>query len=344
MDDPSLPSKACRFLSRELTMHFRVPSYDPSRHPEWPGEERDVSFPLDSGSLLSRLRFIVIRKRGNTEAVIILMEFHGAADSDEGRKAAVAEAVSHVKAPPVGASTVVFIAYDKDYANIGCTYEQLVSAFRARGLKNLTDGEVLDGSRHKPHSKKVFVMARTTEGAFEPDLELRCSFRPCLTAEDVRRRVFEVEGPAFGSTSYGKESYYRSYVTEGFVSSFDGTKAVDRGRNDWIHLICFAPFESRRTRSSAPAVSDHVLPVGCASVLLEPEEHAGSPQFAMVFGVGVLEAYRGKGYARRMVDACVEYAGTNGADVLLLSADEDVSPLYLKCGFSIAMKEQRWGI
>jgi ribosomal protein S18 acetylase RimI-like enzyme len=62
----------------------------------------------------------------------------------------------------------------------------------------------------------------------------------------------------------------------------------------------------------------------------------------MLFAVGVLEAYRGQKIARALVNEAIRYARTHGAEVIALSADEEVSGLYRKCGFEVAMSENRW--
>lgn len=360
MNHPSIPNKATRLLSRELTMHFRVPSYEPSKHPEWPGEEREEFF--ESPRLVRRLRYLLSRKRGKATAIIIGLDFADETLDTMGRRSGISETVTHLRGPAVGAETIVVISYDTDRANVNCSFAELSGALRFCGFRNTTAGELEGDKRAEQHSKKTFVMARTTELCAEDEVQIPSglAIRPCRTDADVRRKVFEVEGPAFESTDFGTRSYFESYIKEGYSIIDDnlGHAVDDKQTDDWIHLVSFSPFEPRQTRRSKATTTtttntninenDPQIPSGCISVLFEAINHpAGSdttaePRTAMIFAVGVREQYRGKGIARTLVQRAVQCARNRGVDVLLLSADENVAPLYEKCGFRTIMREIRW--
>lgn len=382
MDHPSLPFKATSFLSRELTMHFRVPGYDHTKHAEWPGEEQTVEF--QPPSLLRRLRYLVSRKRKEVDAIVIAIEFAEAIGALEAKRgAAVQEMVRHLRSEPVSATKIVVIAYDADFANINSSYRALSAALKSSGFKCATDGDMVGDKRANDHLKRTFVMARTTannrkemkfNGMNDTTSNEELEIRQCLTDEDVKRKVFEVEGPAFGSSPFGTKSYYESYVTEGYTSSScESLAAKERdleseavpsrvgldhtetgsGSKDWIHFVAFAPFEPRKTRHSQstlpqaliePDNAPQLTPAGCTSLLFESpaSKDRSGPSCAMIFAVGVLEPYRGKEIARALVEKAVDCAAQAGSGLVLLSADSEVIGLYQKCGFQAFMQEKRF--
>lgn len=73
---------------------------------------------------------------------------------------------------------------------------------------------------------------------------------------------------------------------------------------------------------------------GMCTILIEQKLTYNGSKIAHIEDVVVDKKYRGKGYAKKLVNHCIDIAKLYNCYKIILNCSDEVKPLYEKCGFT----------